>query len=195
MAKFPSAPIPQIAPTSKLLRQLEERTEQLAIINGILRTIVSGAALPDILRVFASNLKTIVPFDRCSIAVFDEKRKVFHVPYMVMGGKVQETHESARPFESSPLSKVIETREAVVRRNLKKDKSAFDTDTRFLKVGFACEMLLPLQVGEKPFGTFNMAAFESDGLTEGHLKIVGEIIPAIAVAVWHHLGSQKFIFL
>ncbi len=195
MAKFPSAPIPQIAPTSKLLRQLEERTEQLAIINGILRTIVSGAALPDILRVFASNLKTIVPFDRCSIAVFDEKRRVFHVPYMVMGGKVQETHESSRPFESSPLSKVIETREPVIRRNLKKETCAFDTDTRFLKAGLACEMLLPLQVGGKPFGTFNMAAFETDGLTDDHLKIVGEIIPAIAVAVWHHLGSQKFIFL
>jgi GAF domain-containing protein len=195
MARFPAAPIPQIAPTTKLLAQLEERTEQLAIVNGILRTIVSGAPLPDILRVFASNLKTIVPFDRCSIAVYDEKRRVFHVPYMVMGGKVQETHEGARPFESSPLSKVIETRRPVMRRNIRKERKGFDSDGRFLKQGFGCEILFPLQVGERPFGTLNMAAFEPERLTDAHLRIVDELIPAVAVAVWHHLGSQKLIFL
>lgn len=195
MAKFPAARIPDIAPASKLLAALEERTEQLAIINGVLRTIVSGAPLPDILRVFASNLKTIVPFDRCSIAISDERRRVFHVPYMLMGGSVQETRERARPFASSPLSKVIETRRPLLRRNIRKEKNRFPTDRHFMKRGFGCELLVPLQVGDKPFGTFNMGAFEPERLTEAHLRIVQEIIPAIAVAVWHHLMHEKFIFV
>jgi GAF domain-containing protein len=176
-------------PTTRLLGQLEERAEQLAIVNGVLRTIVAGAPLPDILRVFASNLKTLCPFDRCSIAIFDDKQRVFRVPYMVMRGQVQETNEAPRPFGSSVLSSVIEFRKPVLRRNIPKDERHFATDDAFTRKGFACELLLPLQVGPHPFGTVNFGCYEADRLTEAHIPVLQEIVPAVAVAVWHHTRS------
>ncbi len=184
---------PESSSTSRLLRELETRTEQLALINGVLRTIVSGAPLPDILRVFASNLKTICPFDRCSISIYDDGQNVFHVPYMVMGGRVQETKEAPRPFASTPLSEAIRTGRPVVRRDIRSEQKHFDADGAFTKKGFGCEMLVPLQVGPKPFGTFNIGAFEADRLTDDHLRAVAEIIPAIAVAVWQHMRPQRAV--
>src|SRR5574341_1525024 len=95
--KRPGGPAPVTAPASdpaapRLVSALEERTEQLALVNGMLRTAVGAASLADVLRVFASNLKTICPFDRMSVALYDAERNVFHVPYACLAGRVEETH-------------------------------------------------------------------------------------------------------
>ena len=171
---------------NRLLAQLEERTEQLALINGVLRTIVAGAALPHILKVFASNLKTICPFDRCSISLYDARRKIFKVPYMVMGGKVVETRERPRPFASSPLSRVVTTRRPMLRRNVRAERKTYEIDRAFLAKGYACEMLLPLQVGDEVLGTFNLGTWEADRFSGDHLRLLQDVVPAIAVAVWSH---------
>lgn len=156
----------------------------------MLRTIISGAELPEILRVFASNLKAVCPFDRCSISLYDEKEGVFHVPYMVFRGRVTETGEPARPFASTPLSEVVRTGRPLLRQDIAGEGGRFHSDTDFSRKGIACEMLFPLQVGGKPFGTFNLAAFEPRSLTESHLALLADLVPAVAVAAWNHVRRK-----
>jgi GAF domain-containing protein len=169
---------------AKLLEAIEEKTEQLGLINGVLRTIVSGAPLPEILRVFAINLKTLVPYDRCSIAIYDEKEGVFHVRWKVTGGRVQATNEPPRPYSSTPLSEVVETRRPVLRSNIRRSERGYEADDEFAKKGFGCELLMPLQVGDRVLGTFNLGTYEPERIQARHAEVVAEILPAIAVAIW-----------
>ena len=175
---------------NKLLAMLDQKSEQLALINGILRTIISGAELPDVLRVFASNLKTLCPFDRCSISIYDEKARLFHVPYMVVGGRVQETHDAPRPYDSTILSKVVETRQPLLRDNLAAESTKYASDSEFIEKGFAGEMLFPLTVSNRAFGTFNIGSFEAGRLTERHVMLIQDIVPALAVAVWKTVAAK-----
>ena len=179
---------------AELLRRLDNKEEQLALVNGIMRTIIAGASITELLKVFASNLKVVVPYDRASISLVDYEREVFHIPFMIMGGKVKETKEAPRPFGSTILTQAIEERRPILRSDVRRERE-FPTDTDFIEKGFATEMIFPLQVGDKVFGTFQVGCFEAGRLTADHLRLLTEVVPAIAVAVYQHFADQKFVFV
>jgi transcriptional regulator with GAF, ATPase, and Fis domain len=180
-----AAPDPSAA---RLLSQLEEKSEQLALVNGVLRTAAGAASLSDVLRVFASNLKSICPFDRMSVSLYDPARKVFHVPYAYFAGRVVETREPPRSYGDTPLSRVIETRQPLLRKNIRQEMT-FRLDSDFVRQGLGCEVIFPLLAGERPFGTFQMSCFEPGRLTERHLRLLQDILPAIAIVVHRHAGE------
>jgi len=175
--------------TGRFLSQLDEKSEQLALVNGVLRTAVGAASLPEILRVFGSNLKTICPFDRLSVSLYDAERGLFNVPYAYLAGRVVETHEPPRAYADTPLSQVIETRQPLLRKNIQAEMN-FRMDRDFVKQGLGCEVIFPLLAGERPFGTFQMSCFEPGRLTERHLAFVRDLIPAIAIVV-HQFVSRE----
>jgi hypothetical protein len=179
----PAAAVPgKTDPLERLLSQLDEKSEQLALVNGILRTAVGASSLEDVLRVFASNVKAICPFDRMSVALADRTARVFHVPFIHFGGRVQENREPPRPFSDTPLTQVLDTRQALLRKDIAADMK-FGRDREFVKLGIACEMIFPLVAGQEAFGTFQMSCFESGRLTERHLALVGEALPAITAVI------------
>ena len=154
----------------------------MALVNGILRRTVGAYSLGEVLGVFASNLKESVPFDRMSVALYDAGAKVFRVPFIYFGGRVQENKEAPRPYADTPLSKVVETGQSLLRKNISAEMS-FARDREFLNKGLTCEMIFPLIAGETAFGTYQMSAFEPGRLTERHLAIVHDLIPAVTVVV------------
>jgi hypothetical protein len=135
--------------TEKLLAQVQELSDQLALVDGVLRTITAGAPLNEVLQAFASNVKLLCPFDTCSVAVYDEERNLFHVPYVAAGGRV--TGPTDRPFESAVLSEVVRGGKPLLRRNVREDFGHFGGGP-----AVGCDMIFPLQVGTRPFGTFNV---------------------------------------
>jgi len=174
--------VPEDSPAERLLAQLDEKIRQLALVNGILRRTVGAFSLGDVLGVFASNLKESVPFDRMSVALYDAGAKVFRVPFIYFGGRVQENKEAPRPYADTPLSKVVETGQALLRKNISADMS-FARDREFLNKGLTCEMIFPLIAGQTAFGTYQMSAYEPGRLTERHLSLVNDLIPAVTVVV------------
>ena len=185
---------PLVKRHAELLQRLDRNHQQLALVNGMLRTIITGAPIIDLFKIFASNLKTLVPFDRASISLVDYEREVFHIPFMIMGGRVQETKEAPRPFDETVLTQVVKDRTPLLRTDVRKTQS-FGTDTDFIKKGFATEMIYPLEVGDKVFGTFQVGCFEAGRLKADHLDLLEAVIPAIAVAVYQHFSDTKFIFV
>jgi hypothetical protein len=182
-------PAPRDDASERLLAQLDERIRQLALVNGVLRTAVGAATLGEVLGVFASNLKESVPFDRMSVALCNPQKRVFHVPFIYFGGRVQENLEAPRPYADTPLTRVIETGQPLLRKNISAEMT-FTRDREFLQKGLTCEMIFPLLVGSAPFGTFQVSCFEPGRLTEKHLSIVGDLIPAIAI-VTHRLIEKR----
>ena len=180
-AKTP--PVPDDSPAERLLSQLDEKIRQIALVNGILRRTVGACSLGDVLGVFASNLKESVPFDRMSVALYDAGARVFRVPFIYFGGRVQENRESPRPYADTPLSKVVESGEPMLRKNISADMS-FARDREFVNKGLTCEMIFPLVAGQAAFGTYQMSAFEPGRLTERHLAVIKDLIPAVTVVVY-----------
>lgn len=187
-APSPSGPDAKPA-AERLLAQLDEKIRQLALVNGVLRTAVSAASIPDLIGVFASNLKESVPFDRLSVALADPALRVFRVPFIYFKGRVVENQEAPRPFADTPLSRVLETGQPMLRRNIGAEMT-FARDREFVQKGLGCELIFPLIAGTTAFGTFQMSCFEPGRLTDHHLAIVSDLIPAITI-VTHRFVEQR----
>jgi GAF domain-containing protein len=173
--------------TPRLVEELMQKAHLLALVNGLLRTTLAATSLPEVLLALAPNLKELCPFDRLSVSLYDRRRKQFHVPYVYTKAAVVETGEGPRPYASTPLATVVETRRPLLRRNPPPRRSS-STDTAALRAGPGCEAIFPLLAAERPFGTFQVDCLEPDRLTDEHLGLVEELLPAIASAVHRFAG-------
>jgi hypothetical protein len=174
----------------RLLTELDEKIRQLALVNGVLRKAVTTSTVGEVLAIFASNLKESIPFDRLSVALCDPARRVFHVPFIYFGGKVQENREPPRPYADTPLTRVVETAQPLLRKNISSEMT-FARDREFVEKGLRCEMIFPLAAGATIFGTFQMACFEPGRHTERHLATLGDLMPAIAVVTHRFVQKER----
>src|SRR5439155_1442757 len=185
----PRAPEGTDSAAPRLLAQLDEKIRQLALVNGVLRTAVGAASIPELIAVFASNLKESVPFDRLSVALAEPAARVFHVPFIYFRGRVEENKEPPRPYADTPLSKVVESGLAMLRKNISAEMT-FARDREFVQKGLGCEMIFPLIAGAAAFGTFQMACFEPGRLTERHLAVMSDLIPAITIVTYRFIEMR-----
>ncbi|MBI3268700.1 MAG: GAF domain-containing protein [Planctomycetes bacterium] len=174
-----------------LLDAVNEKSEQLGIVNALLRSLGTAMDLREILQVFAFNLKQLCPYDRVSIALLDAERGTFRIPYFVKGGRVTVNAEGPLPTRDTVIDEVVRARGPVLRKNLKTSTLRFKSDTNFLKRACSCELLFPLVLGERVLGTFNVGSFEADALGPRHQQILSEVMPCVAVAVDRYLSSSK----
>ncbi len=178
----------------RLLVELESKSEQLALINGLLKLTVSDVTLQEILNVFSKNLKTICPFDRLDVALYNPEKKGFEIPFALAGGAIQKNpDEYARPWGSTVITAVFEERKPLLRSDIRKDFS-FDTDRLFVEKGFSTELLFPLEIEGRVVGTLDIACFEAGKLTEQHLHTLYEVSNAVAVAVHRYLVKHGIPF-
>lgn len=178
------------ARTERMLVDLETRTEQLGLVTGIIKKLISGMQLDELLNVFGKYVKTLCPYDRVDISILNRDTQHFEIPFVLMGGRVaRNTDEYSRPYRSTVISKVVEENRPLLRRDIRKEFQ-FDTDRLFVEKGFASEMIFPLDIGNEVVGTFDIACYEPGRLTEDHMEILEEIMPAFSLAVYFHLRQR-----
>ncbi len=175
----------------RMIKELDEKSEQLAIINGVLRLVASEVEIKDVLQVFANNLKTLCPYDQIGIALFDASSRRFVVPFVLKVGRVTVNQDLDRSFADEELFTVMEKREPVLRRHLKPDEMKVKGDTTFVKRVLSCELIVPLNLGETRYGLLNVCCFDPDGLRDDHVRIVSDLAPAVAVAVHTFLERNQ----
>lgn len=180
----------------RMIDEVEEKASMLAIVNGTLRTIAANSPFNEMLRIFAANLKTLVPYDNLSVSLVDEERKVFHTPYMVSGGVVTDARGSGGSPATALQQKVMESKMPLLLNKPPREEMvpARKDDTRFIRRGYGSEAVLPLLLGKENIGTLNIACYESDKLTQKHISLLNEILPALSIALILHLQKRKFIY-
>ena len=129
-----------------------------------------------------------------SVSRYDAKKKLFFIPLAIKSGRLVETNEPPRPYDETPLSEVVESQVAVLRRDIRETRS-YVQDTQFIRKGFESEMLFPLVSNGKVFGTFQVGCFEADRLKERHLRIVSQILPAITLAMKQLMERDRDLFV
>ncbi len=167
----------------RMIKELDEKSEQVAIINGVLRLLSSDVQIKDVLQVFANNLKTLCPYDQISIALHDVGSRKFYVPFVLKVGRVSVNKDFDRSFEDAELVAIMEKREPVLRRHLKAEDMKVKGDTTFVKRVLSCELMVPLNLGEYRYGVLNVSCFDPDGLREDHVRILSDLAPAVSVAL------------
>lgn len=172
----------------RLVDELVQKARVLALVNGLLRTTLAAESLQEVLLVLAPNLKELCPFDRLSVSLYDPRRRLFHTPYAYMKAKVEETGEPPKAWSETPLSRVIETRRPLLRREEARAAPPIATDTATIRKVPGCEAIFPLLSGDLPFGTFQVGCLERERLTERHVDLVQELQPAVASAVHRFAG-------
>lgn len=182
-----ASPPARDAARERLFAQLDEKIRQLALVNGVLRTAVAASTVGEVLAVFASNLKESVPFDRMSVALCEPAKRLFHVPFIYFGGRVQENREPPRPYADTPLTRVLETGQPLLRKNISAEMT-FARDREFIQKGLRCELIFPLTAGDQAFGTFQMSCFEPARLNDKHLAVLGDLMPAVALVTHRCIG-------
>jgi GAF domain-containing protein len=174
----------------RLLVELEVKSEQLALINGLLKLTTSNFTLDQILKVFSNNLKSLCPFDRLDVALYNPQERHFVIPFALVGGSIRKNPDDyPRPWGSTIITRAFEDKEPLLRTDIRKD-FAFDTDRLFVEQGFSTELLFPLEIENRIVGTLNIACFEAGRLTEKHLHTLYEVANAVAVAVQRYLEKN-----
>lgn len=174
----------------RLLLQLDEKFEELALLNGLLRAMGANRGIKEILQLFATNLKRLCPFDRLSIALFNNDTKKFQVPFVARQGQVMQNEEDPLPFEDPFLLEVVEQKKPLLRDNIKDTKVHFKTDTGYVRRGYACELLFPLEAGGNVIGTFNIGCYEPGRLDERHKRVLSELIACVSLAIHQYIKSR-----
>jgi len=175
----------------RLLVELETKSEQLALINGLLKLTASSVTLDQILLVFSKNLKTICPFDRLDVALYNPKEKLFEIPFALIGGSILSKPDPyVRPWGTTIITRVFEQKKPLLRSDIRKDFT-FDTDRLFVEQGFSTELLFPLEIENRIVGTLDIACLEAGKLTERHLHTLYEVSNAVAVAVYRYLEINQ----
>jgi len=176
----------------RLLGEIETKSEQLALINGLLRLVNSNVTLDKILHVFSMNLKTLCPFDRLDIALFNPLQRHFEIPFALQDGRIlSNPDEYPRPWGATVITKVVQERLPLLRTDIRKDFQQFDTDRLFVKKGYSTELIFPLEIENRVVGSLNIACFEAGKLADRHLRTLYEVSQAVTAAVYRYLVINK----
>jgi GAF domain-containing protein len=172
--------------TGRLVRDLEERLELIATLRGVARVTPLAPGIPELLRVLAAEIRLVCPYDRMSIAVADTESEVFHVPFIVLGGRVLKREERPRAFGETVIGEVYKTGRPSLREQIVNEGAdpAYASDVQFQQLGFATDMVLPMKIGKQPIGTLNVACYDAGKLTARHQALLEDITPALATAIW-----------
>ncbi len=177
--------------TERMLVDLEIRTEQLSLVTGIIKKLISGMQLDELLNVFGKYVKTLCPYDRVDVSIFNSDTDHFDIPFVLEGGKVSRNVEYPRPYKSTVIHRVFEENKPLLRTDIRKDFQ-YDTDKLFVRRGYTTEMIFPLAIGDQVVGTFDIACYEPGRLTRRHMEILEELMPAFSLAVYFFLNQYRW---
>ncbi len=178
--------------------RVEERTTQLRHSESRLRllletnnAIVGNLDRESLFHRVAENLRSVVSFDRASIALFDAERDMFTVVALAgpSPSKLVFPVGTETPRTESPLRQVIEERRALVRPNLETIRRKRDEDL-LLEEGILSYMSVPLVVKDRVIGALNVGS-RAERQWEADVGIVSEIANQVALAIENMLAYEE----
>lgn len=163
--------------------------KMLAALKEINYKIAASDNLKETFKVIAANIKSIMPADRISIALYDKEREEFYFPVAIISsGEVVKLDKAGRiAYGDTALGRVIRTKKTVVRPDLLKEEALFPVDTLLMKKGIYSDMLLPLLIKGDVIGTLNIESKKKNGLNGTLRPYAEEIASQAALAINKHL--------
>src|SRR3989442_5342426 len=164
--------------------RLQQHTLRINVLNEITRLLVSGDALEDVFRSFASGLARLVTFDSLSVRVVDAERAEFEVIAVLAGSESLVTPADGRlPLEGTLLARVVAVATPVRVDDL--DSPGVPEDSRRLLTehGYRSALLVPLVSGGGVFGAVTLASRRRAAFDEADVEVATDLARPLASAI------------
>lgn len=172
---------------ARLFNETQQRTNELATLNEIGRTVSEQIELKQVLEVVYQELRKIVPLDVFFVGLYDEKNKMIEFPLIIDEGTYY--NEGRSPLNPNNFSgktilsgqTIYQTRtpeEAAVALSAEADGSIGNTTKSSGSLLF-----IPLRLGPKIIGLLSVQSYNLAVYTPESIKLLENISNQVATAI------------
>lgn len=153
--------------------------------------IVSGIDREDLFKKLAGEIKNILPYDRFSINLYDEKKKVLRYFSTAEGVSPKAISNDERPLEKGAIAReAIRSRKPVIIPDLNK-RNYWSSVRVMLKAGLTTSLAFPLITRGKVLGVFHFSFKKKPQHIDILAQFLGELTDIVAVAVDNMLAYNQ----
>ena len=174
-------------PATKPATDGADRSQTLLAIANLLATKLE----PDVLfSTVARIVRTILPIDRASLAIYDPDRDVFEVVALALHEHSSLGKGWTVPHRGSRAGKAFDERRPYLSPALG-EGTPFIEDAQLVKEGMRTGLNVPLLVDGQPIGTFNVNCRSQSALRAVDVELLAKIADQIAIAVANSRAFQS----
>lgn len=160
---------------------LTKEIEMITVMKSIDRSILASHTLSDLVHAISANIKSIIPADLVTIALFDVTSPGF---IRLVPAKDQQLTREFFLFEDSyPMSRVYETRKPFITGDFREAPWRRRFEDHLLESGILSGMVIPLFSKGNLIGTLNLGSFIPERFNEDHLSLALDIVDQAAIAM------------
>ncbi len=169
---------------AQLYAELEREVKEREVLAEIGRIIDASMDVHEVYQEFADQVRLVLPWDRITINVIDEKANEFRMAY-VAGLQVPTAQDGAAMLlEGSPTAQVVANRSGLIldlEHHVKSGGAA--PAVAIFKAGILTALRVPLVVGGAAIGTLSLGSRQSNAYDERDLWLAERIGAQIAGAI------------
>ena len=168
-----------------------DNANRYRLLLKINNAIVSGMNREDLFKRVAKEIKHIVPYDRFSINLYDEKKKVLRYFSTAEGVSPKAISNDERPLEKGAIAReVIRSRKPVIIPDLNK-RNYWSSVRVMLKAGLTTSLAFPLITRGKLLGVFHFSFKKKPRQIDVLSQFLMELSDIVAVAVDNMLAYNQ----
>ncbi len=168
--------------TDKLLKDTEQRSAELAIINSVGEAMSKQLDVTTVTKIVGDKVKEIFHSEVTEILLLDETANMIHVPYSFYNG-----YQVVEPFElgTGLTSKVINSRKPLMFSNyVDQNQAGAITDEN---VGEADEtesyLGVPILFNDKILGVVSIQSYQKDAYNENDIRLLSTLSTNMGVTL------------
>ena len=165
-----------------LVEYLGEANEQLEAVNRIVAAVNTGRTVEEVFELASEQIRTLVPYDRATIALCDEDGETLSV-YALAGERAGSLAVGARgPLKGSVTELALTERRTVSIPELEKE-TRFNVYADLRHEGFRSSVCVPLFSMRRAVGSLNLTSRTPAAYGRHHLIALERLAPPLAISI------------
>jgi len=177
-------------------REATERRDRLQMLLDVNNVLMAHTDSPEMTRRVAELLRSTVPHDYLSLALYDEASRGFRLASLTQyddHGLVDP--EVSFPVEGSPAGAAFTSRKPVQYRAADLDRCALEAVPTVRPLGIRAVCCVPLPGHEGPFGALIFGRYDPQGFSDDEVDRLAEVSLQVAIAVENRLAFARIAAL
>ena len=167
---------------AELTSELSSSIDRVAALHEIEETIASSLQWDEVLQKTAGAMRTLIPFDRISLALLDETREEFVVSSLETEAESKLGKGARIPAKDSRPGEACRTGRICIERDVQEQPRYWE-DGLLLSEGIRSCLVMPLRTKDGLVGTLNFGSRLPGQYEQQHADAVWRVSRQIAVAV------------
>ncbi|HEX7315321.1 MAG TPA: GAF domain-containing sensor histidine kinase [Pyrinomonadaceae bacterium] len=165
-----------------LVEYLGEANEQLETVNRIVAAVNTGRSIEEVFQLASEQIRTLVPYDRATIALCDEDGETLSV-YALAGERAGSLAVGARgPLKGSVTELALTERRTVYIPELS-EETRFNVYADLRREGFRSAVCVPLFSMRRAVGSLNLTSRTRDAYRREHLLALERLAAPLAISI------------